>query len=420
MLQAVGPKPIIEPDQLSTTADWIMAGKAVFEQLDHITLRSHDPKIIALARSATAFPGAPLLRDGSVPALRWIPTERGVAIGFTNCSSCHMRLLPDGSVIHGPSPAGGASSGGSIASALLAAPHHIAASPVRLPEAPGVRSYRAYGVPWLKDDVHSNLKNMTPAEIEVLRRSGLSVRNGIFARWNGSPYFPAKIPDLIGVSDYKYLDHTGTHLNRGIGDLMRYIALVSVAESSDFGSHHMLTPEQRKVEHRLPDEAMYALALYIQSLKPPTNPNPFNEDAAAGKKVFEREGCNRCHTPPLYTNNKLTLAKGFTPPTDAPKLLDIVNVSVGTDPGLALKTRKGTGYYKVPSLRGVWYRNRYLHDGSLASLEEMFDPNRLNETFAPGGWNPPTAKARAVLGHEFGLRLSPDQRRLLIAFLRTL
>jgi len=63
-----------------------------------------------------------------------------------------------------------------------------------------------------------------------------------------------------------------------------------------------------------------------------------------------------CHTPPLYTNNKLTLAKGFTPPEDKPESLDVLPISVGTDPGLALATRKGTGYYKVPSLKGLWYQ----------------------------------------------------------------
>src|SRR3712207_8953345 len=54
-------------------------------------------------------------------------------------------------------------------------------------------------------------------------------------------------------------------------------------------------------------------------------------------------------------------------------------VSVGTDPGLALHTRKGTGYYKVPSLKGLWYRGRYLHHGAVASLEEMFNPDRSEE-----------------------------------------
>ena len=90
------------------------------------------------------------------------------------------------------------------------------------------------------------------------------------------------------------------------------------------------------------------MALYIYSLEPPPNPNRLDERENAGEKIFKREGCPGCHTPPLYTNNKLTLAKGFQPPNDGHST-DVMPLSVGTDPGLALKTRKGTGYYKVPS-----------------------------------------------------------------------
>jgi hypothetical protein len=61
-----------------------------------------------------------------------------------------------------------------------------------------------------------------------------------------------------------------------------------------------------------------------------------------------------------------------------------------------------------------------LHDGSAASLEEVFDPGRLKETHVPGGWCPPGMKTRAIKGHEFGLLLSPTEREELIAFLRTL
>jgi hypothetical protein len=127
-----------------------------------------------------------------------------------------------------------------------------------------------------------------------------------------------------------------------------------------------------------------------------------------------------CHTPPLYTSNKLTLAEGFTPPKDAPATLDILRLSVGTNPSLALATRKGTGYYKVPSLKGVWYRGNYLHDGSAGSLEEMFDPDRVKDSHVGGGWNPPGIKTRAIKGHPFGLSLMPDERAQLIAFLRSL
>ena len=196
----------------------------------------------------------------------------------------------------------------------------------------------------------------------------------------------SKVPDLIGLKDRKYIDHTATHRQRNIGDLMRYAALVSYAEATEFGPYQILDPKQPKIYVRSPDEALYALALYIYSLEPPPNPNRFDERANAGEKIFKREGCTGCHTPPLYTNNKLTLAKGFQPPNDSHST-DIMPLSVGTDPGLALKTRKGTGYYKVPSLKGVWYRGRYLHDGTVASLEEMFDPGRLSATHVPGGWS---------------------------------
>jgi hypothetical protein len=233
-------------------------------------------------------------------------------------------------------------------------------------------------------------------------------------------YYPAKFPDLIGIKDRKYLDHTATHLHRGIGDLMRYAALVSFADSVDFGSYHVLSPGTKRVQARLSDEALYALAMYIYSLKPPPNPNPRNDKAAAGERIFTRERCARCHTPPLYTNNKLTLAEGFSPPKDAPATLDVLPISLHTDPGLALATRKGTGYYKIPSLKGVWYRGHYLHDGSVGNLEEMFDPERLKPSHVPRGWMPLGEKTHAIPGHEFGLKLEPSEREALIAFLRTL
>ncbi len=171
---------------------------------------------------------------------------------------------------------------------------------------------------------------------------------------------------------------------------------------------------------RTPDEALYALSLYIYSLQPPPNPNRSDPRVPAGERLFAREGCSGCHTPPLYTNNRVTLAQGFTPPPEHARFLDIARVSVGTDPGLALKTRKGTGYYKVPSLKGVWYRGHYLHDGSLTSLEEMFDPGRLEDSFVRSGFKAPGQPSQAVKGHEFGLRLTAEERGQLLAFLRSL
>jgi cytochrome c peroxidase len=189
----------------------------------------------------------------------------------------------------------------------------------------------------------------------------------------------------------------------------------------DFGSHRLLTDEQRRVRFRYADEVLYAIGMYLLSLEPPKNPNQAAADVLMrGEQVFRREGCVNCHVPPNYTSGKLTLAQGWKPPANHPNQDDIAPVSVETDPGLALKTRKGTGFYKIPSLRGVWYRPRLLHDGSVTSLEEMFDAARLSPEYEPNGWNPPGATRRSVPGHTFGLSLNAEDRSALLAFLRSL
>jgi hypothetical protein len=421
-LQKVGPQPMIEPDTLKTNADWIEAGRTVFEQMDHIHLRTYDPKFIEIVRRGHSIIARP---DGTAANMRWVPTKGGVALTFPNCANCHVLQLRDGTIIPGaPTLAVAHSRTGPPGPSLVGQVQREnrfldGGSPIRMgPEPMGMWLYRASGMPWKENDINASLKTITHAEFTRWFLAG--VKGGGLLRWNGSPYYPAKIPDLIGIKERRYIDHTATHLNRGIRDIMRYAALVSWAESTDFGGHQVLGGGAEMSKLRRSDEALYALALYIQALQPPRNPHPYDETARAGEKLFRREGCVTCHVPPLYTNNKLTFAQGFTPPKDLSSTLDVLPVSVGTDPGLALNTRKGTGYYKVPSLKGLWYRGYYLHDGSVASLEEMFDPNRLRETHTPGGFTPPDKPQRAINGHEFGLNLSMSERKELIAFLRTL
>lgn len=423
MLQRVGPKRLLDPAQLRTEADWLEAGKRVFEEVDFLHLRTTDPKFIAEVRGGSAAPSR-VLADGTLFGMRWVPTRLGVALTFSNCSFCHTMYLPDGSAVHGapfrtiaPRPPDTFRVWPVISRVQLDKGVLVGGPPVFMPsETIGNRLYGAYGVPWIKDDPHTKLKTATQAEYEAL---DLAARAGGIPRWNGSILFPAKVPDLIGIKDRKYIDHTATHLHRGLGDLMRYAALVTSAEAMQFGSHSFANERAKRPGLRISDESLYALALYLYSLKPPPNPNPFNERAAKGERIFQRE-CASCHVPGLYTSNKLTLAKGFVPPKNKPVALDVLPVSVATDTALALQTRKGTGYYKVPSLKGVWYRARYLHDGSVATLEELFDPERLKDTHLPGGYRPLGTATRAIAGHVFGLNLPAADRQDLVAFLKTL
>jgi hypothetical protein len=189
----------------------------------------------------------------------------------------------------------------------------------------------------------------------------------------------------------------------------------------EFGGYKILEPEQRRVFFRFADEVLYAIGMYLMALEPRKNADVAPPALVArGREIFTRETCIRCHVPPDYTSGKLTLAQGFTPPADHPNRSDIVNTSVGTDPGLAMKTRKGTGFYKIPPLRGVWDRPALLHDGSVASLEEMFDPDRLNPDHVPGGWKGSELTNRGIPGHPFGLGLDAEDKKALLAFLRSL
>lgn len=83
-----------------------------------------------------------------------------------------------------------------------------------------------------------------------------------------------------------------------------------------------------------------------------------------------------------------------------------------------VSTFAGTGYYKVPSLNGLWYRGPFGHSGSIATLEDWFDPARLRDDYVPTGFAG-VGGPRPVPGHEFGLRLPAEDKRALIAFLRT-
>jgi hypothetical protein len=202
-------------------------------------------------------------------------------------------------------------------------------------------------------------------------------------------------------------------LNQGADNLASYNGFIPAAR--DF--HTLPAPATQR---RYSDEQLYAMSLYLYSLTPPENPNKFDARAKRGQKVFEHEGCAGCHTPPLYTNNKLTPVDGFNVPDDHREKYDVLWASVGTDPRLALRSRRGTGYYKVPSLKGVWYRGPFEHNGSVATLEDWFDPRRLKDGYIPTGFRGAGVTTRAVKGHGFGLDLSASDKQALIAFLKTL
>lgn len=414
-----GLQALIEPRSLHNEQDWIEAGRIVFEALDTPASRTSDPAVLAHFTSAAAIDRHRdahhdvLTREGILLDYRWVVERDGtLKLSLSSCFGCHSRLMEDGSLLWG-APSNYDLGDWEAAGAMLAA---IAVAPEL---APGERFYAQFGVPWRRNDPHAPLRSLSAAELgSVLSQPDGAPPGTMFARFNGSPLRATRMADLRGIRHRAFLDATGTHRHRGPADLARYAILVEYADSSVFGPHSVLPDGEHSARVRPSDEAMYALALYLGSLETPPSPIPFDALARRGEAVFREQRCADCHPPPHYTNNLLVAVDEWDP--SEPRRSEVSRRGVGTDPGLALETRKSTGMYHVPSLRGLWYRGLYEHSGSLGSLEEWFDAARLESEHVPGGWRGPGVCARAIPGHEFGLELSVEDKRALIAFLRTL
>jgi hypothetical protein len=427
---------------LETEADWIKAGELVFDaptgidfpaEVEAEAIRSHDSVPIGVATlNEPSDPewykqlGTPISKDGIMPFGRYFVRKKGVIeFGAFSCGTCHTRVMSDGTIVKGAQ--------GNLAVAHWQAYDYRTTAAKTKDKSQALSFVRsnerfAYGAPWLQPDPLGDLDQISIDEIAARQDA---IPAGVFARHGTNVFYPVQMPDLIGLKDRRYLDRTGLTQHRSIADLMRYAALNQGADmlssfdgfipAAFINGNKMPDPaDPVAVGGRFSDEQLYALAMYLYSLQPPPNPNKFDALAARGQEVFNRDGCAVCHTPPLYTNNKLTPAEGFTPPPSTAKKYDILPISVGTDPNLATKTRRGTGYYKVPSLKGVWYRGMFGHSGWCATLEDWFDPRRIRDDHVPTGFRPSGAKTYAVKGHPFGLDLNTEDKKALIAFLKTL
>ena len=409
---------------LDTEADWIKAGELVFDAPIAYDADPWGASVVSVdeVRSSAWYSAIhpPMGRDGVLPFTHYVIRKRGVVeLAQQSCGMCHTRVLKDGTVVKG---AQGNFPFDRAAAERLEELERQGNNETLLSQARKfLRS--SFAAPWIDPGLSDRLGKMSLDEIADALRA---IPPGMTDRSGSSLFHPVQTPDLIGLRARRYLDHTGLVQQRSTGDLMTYASLNQdvggLARYGGFvpdGTGFRVLPDPME-RTRYSDEQLYALALYIYSLQPPPNPNKFDALVARGQQVFAAEGCARCHTPPLYTNNRLTPAEGFTPPPDQLKEFEILPVSLHTDPELALKTRRGTGFYKVPSLRGVWYRGMFPHDGSCATLEGWFDPDRLRDDYVPTGFKGYGVAHRAVPGHQYGLDLSAADKAALIAFLKTL
>lgn len=189
---------------------------------------------------------------------------------------------------------------------------------------------------------------------------------------------PAAIPDLRVVAGQRYLHHDATLRSSPLALALRIETLLIT------GYGEGVAP---------PIEVALGLALYLWELSPAASPTPVA--AQPGLPLFAAH-CARCHGDAGYAGEPVPIAE------------------IGTDPALGLSRERGTGAYRVPTLRGVAARRQLFHDGSLSEVSQVLDPARLSAAYRGGRRGP-----GAIPGHIYGLELSASERSALVELVRT-
>lgn len=294
------PQIVFDASKLKTELNWVAAGKLAFDApIEFVS----EGTLFSAVRDRVWYNTnkVPITRDGVLPFMRYVVREPGkVELGILSCAMCHTRVMPDGTTIKG-------AQGNFPDDRSFAYETMIDAAQASDKEKPlkELRDFmrKTYAVPWLASDPNAQPDRMTLEEITSVLEA---IPPGACARQGSSAFYPARIPDLIGVRDRLYLDASGLVRHRTIGDLMRYAALNQGADLLSLYGQFRPKGElpDPSTQTRYSDEQLYALALFVYSLKAPPNPNKIDALAARGQKVFDREGCAVCHAPPHYTNNK--------------------------------------------------------------------------------------------------------------------
>ena len=203
--------------RLVTEGDWIAAGELVFDAPILFSPHTASPDQM---RAFILKTGDLYDKDGVSPFTFYVVRERGrLETGEVACAECHTRVMPDGTTIKG---AQGNRPIEQVTFFELADRAAKVESQGRFLAQVRQAEQSAFAAPWLRSDPYARLRRFSAAEIEAVHSA---IPAGVFARQGTSPFSPAKVPDLIGIRERRYLDATGLVQHRSIGDLMRYAAL---------------------------------------------------------------------------------------------------------------------------------------------------------------------------------------------------
>lgn len=191
---------------------------------------------------------------------------------------------------------------------------------------------------------------------------------------------------------------------------------------------------------------------WLEELQPPPYPAPVDRPLAAKGESLFNEHCSNCHgaygEQESYPNKLISLAVVKTDPLYANYAYNSGIVAwynsswfAQTEPRSYFEPELG---YVAPPLDGIWASAPYLHNGSVPTVEALLNsPSRPTYWSRSGrsddynhqelGWNyaplgepkgewafDTTLPGYSNKGHYFGDKLSPEERRAVIEYLKTL
>ena len=183
-----------------------------------------------------------------------------------------------------------------------------------------------------------------------------------------------------------------------------------------------------------------------ESIRPPKYPFAIDKAAAKRGEAHFQGKCAACHGGPESDKRLYSIADVGTDPRRAEVFTDkqaegfnkfLAELeAVGYEPPKEFGVRS-TGKYWAATLNGVWARSPYLHNGSVRTMQELLTaPGQRAKNFHRGSQEydttqmgytdggvyifDTTTEGNSNSGHDFGTKLTAEQKRDLMEYLKTL
>lgn len=364
----------------------------------------------------------------------------GIKVVYTNCMSCHADRL-NGKIIVGlgNTTADNTQDIGGVLGLIdgLVQSRYGATSKEWAAYMPFSRGFKSIS-PYIRLET----RGVNPAD--KIFGSLSAFRDAKNLTWINTPQFtiptrviPTDVPAWWLMRKKNALYYNGL----GVGDFGRLSmasALVSMLDSA----------EARKIDARFPD-----VMAYLRTLRPPQYSGTIDQTLVTkGKTLFEIN-CQKCHgkygTDESYPNYLIDLQSIGTDPALANEYAQYPDYSAwynrswfNQKPTAQLLPTKG---YIAPPLDGIWATAPYLHNGSVPTLDDLLNssqrPAKWSRTFdntadydaVKVGWKYTieTTKTDSKTydtsllgysngGHIYGDKLTADERKAVIEYLKTL